>query len=146
MKISVRVFWFSTLILMAMRMLAGTAAAMLFGLPVGVALASPGEQPDNSMAKRVISKTIPRPLPDASCLRQESLDMVLDEVVSIGLKQHPQCQDYRVDSRKFVNPENVAGEFEELWVVAICGKKVNFEITRKHIGYRKSVILIHALP
>ena len=145
MKMTMIVFGFSTLLHMAMRMFVGAAAAMLFGLPVYGTFASPAEPADYTMTKRIIS-TIPHPLPDASRVRQESLDMVLDEVVSIGLKQYPQCQDYRIDSRKFVTPENVVGDFKELWAVAICGRKVDFEITRKRIGHRKSVILIHAIP
>ena len=145
MKRSMVIFGPSALLNMAMRLFASAAAATLFGLLVGEAFASPAEQADYTITKRIIS-TIPRPLPDASCVRQESIGWVLGQVVSIGLKQHPQCQDYRIESRKFVAPENVVGEFEELWVVEMCGKKINFEITRKQFGNRRFAISVHAIP
>ena len=60
MKVTMSVIGFSTLLDIAMRMFAGAATAMLFGLAAGGAFASPGDPADYTIRKRIIS-TIPRP-------------------------------------------------------------------------------------
>ena len=136
MRVRIFVSGSFSLIIIMLRIFIGTMFLTIVGLICGATAAARAEPGNSAIENEIISK-FSQPLPGNSLVPQARINFVLSQVASIGLKRRPQCQDYRIDQRKVILSEGADGAFKELWVVEICGEKVNFIVTRSRIGFRE---------
>jgi hypothetical protein len=114
----------------------GMASASIMFLLWGSVAVVCAESGESASDKEIISK-LAQSLPGKSLVPQANLNFVLLQIISIGIKQRPQCKDYRVHDRKTIASENSADTFKEIWDVEMCGERKNFVVIRSRIGIRE---------
>jgi hypothetical protein len=107
----------------------------------GLGMATQMDPSTQATAKTIVAG-VNRTIPGESHVREESVFGVLYLIALEGLVREPNCQDYRIEGRNNISATDVAGHFKEIWVVAVCGHKLNFEISRRRFGYRHFAISV----